>query len=499
MKNILDKSSIQAWDRYTILNEPIKSIDLMWRASQAFCKIFETFNYHVDRPIHIFCGSGNNGGDGIAIGLILDKAFRNIHIHLLSIGTASKDRIEMAKRLNQASHIPVSTYEENNMPDIHLENNAIVIDAIFGVGINSQIRAPWDSIIDSINKTSNDVVAVDNPSGLLMNVPSVGSVIKADHTITFQSIKLSHIVPENGKYLGKLHVADIGLLKEFEPDHILAKYIEASDIKPLIQARSKFSHKGTFGHACIIGGSYGMMGAVILAAEACLRTGAGKLTLQSPKAGIEILQTSIPEAMVVANGETNMQWHSNLEDFDSLGIGCGLGQDPDSVGPLTQLLNEIKKSIVVDADALNILAANNHVDLLPYECIITPHLKEFDRLFGQHRDQFQRFITARSKAKELNIIIVLKGAYTSIFDNQGNHYVNSTGNPGMATAGSGDVLTGIITGLLAQKYSPVQAAIIGVFLHGMAGDFANNKINEHSIIASDIVAYLSDAYNTLSS
>ena len=453
MKQILDKAAIYAWDQYTIQNEPIKSDDLMWRASSSFCKIFQSLNFNEDIPIHIFCGSGNNGGDGVAIGLILDKAFRNIHIHLLPIGVQSRDLSIMIEKLKKASHIELHEYNAHEISTYPIPNNVIIIDAIFGMGLSKPIKPPWSHLINNLNNAQSKIVAVDNPSGLMLDQISTGAIIKASHTITFQSPKLCQLIPENNIYTGQLHIADIGLHQDYIPEKVDARFIELADVSTILKPRKNFDHKGTYGHAALVTGSFGMMGAAVLSAQACLRSGVGKLTTHVPECGIQIMQTSVPEAMTQSNGELNMTWHPEPGDYDSIGIGCGIGLDPDTKESLFKFLTKLKCPVVIDADGLNLIADKDQIALIPQNSIITPHLKEFDNLFGPHENQFERFKTAKSVAIQYNIIIVLKGAYTSIIDYQGNHFINSTGNPGLATAGSGDVLTGIITGLLAQGYS----------------------------------------------
>ncbi|NNE27427.1 MAG: NAD(P)H-hydrate epimerase, partial [Saprospiraceae bacterium] len=404
MKYVLHKSSIQDWDQYTICEEPIESLDLMWRASNAFCEAFFSLSLEEDRPIHVFCGSGNNGGDGIAISLILDKAFRNVRVHLLTIGTASEERSDMEKQLKASPHIPVTSYTAHQASSISIEAQSIIIDAIFGIGINGPIRAPWNVLIDALNSGGHDIISVDTPSGLMMDQLSQGSIIRAKHTITFQSPKLSQLIPENDQYFGQLHIVDIGLHPDFRPENILASYIEHDDISTLIRSRSNYDHKGSFGHACITGGSIGMMGAIILAARACMRSGVGKLTLNIPSCGMEILQKTVPEAMVMTNGEHNMNWFTQVDHYNALCVGCGLGQDPDTKAPLLKLLDEVQAPLVIDADALNIIADQNKIDFLPDNTVITPHLKEFDRLFGSHNNNFERFETALNMASLHNIV-----------------------------------------------------------------------------------------------
>jgi len=263
-----------------------------------------------------------------------------------------------------------------------------------------------------------------------------------------------------------------------------------------IKRREKFSHKGTYGHALLIAGSYGKMGASVLASQACLRSGVGLLTSHVPRLGYEIIQNSVPEAMISIDPfETVFSEVPELSPFSAIGIGPGLDKMPETQFALKALLQAKPNKLIIDADALNILSENQDwYGLLPENTILTPHPKEFERLAGPSSNSFQRLQIQLQFSAKYNVIVVCKGANTCITFPDGRVFFNSTGNPGMATGGSGDVLTGIIVGLLAQNYSPEDATLIGVYLHGLAGNLAATEFGEYSLIAGDIISHLGKAF-----
>ena len=275
--------------------------------------------------------------------------------------------------------------------------------------------------------------------------------------------------------------------------------VESSDIASIIPQRDTFAHKGTFGHALLIAGSRGKTGAAVLAAKACLRSGAGLLTAHIPACGELILQTAIPEAMIDIDEEQDFITHlEELSKYNSIGIGPGIGCNEKTAGVLLQLFKNATQPLVLDADAINLIAQDKQLQqALPVNSILTPHAGEFDRLAGTSENAYERLKKACQWAVQHQCYIVLKGAYTAICTPNKKCCFNSTGNPGMATAGSGDVLTGIILGLLAQSYSPLNASLAGVFLHGLAGDIAANEKSQESLIASDIIENLGLAFKKI--
>ena len=502
---IFTSAQIHELDRYTIENEPIPSLGLMERAAMALTQTI-TEMYSAAMPVVIFAGPGNNGGDGLAVArLMADKGYQ-VSVYLFNISgslspdcAANKQRIQENKRIKQF----VEVVEEFNPPV--LEANMLVIDALFGSGLNKPLAGGFASLVKYINASPAQVVAIDVPSGLMTedNTYNVrANIIRATHTLTLQQLKLSFLFTENQQFVGNLRVLDIRLSQEGIAK-IEAPYtiVEENDVRKLILPRNAFAHKGQMGNALLIAGSYCMAGAAILAARACLRTGAGKVTINSPKRNIPVLQMSVPEAVIQKGSEETIFAEAvDTEDFSALGVGPGIGQSEQTAIALIAQLRRTQCPIVVDADALNILA--NHrawLQQLPQGIIMTPHPKEFDRLEGHSADSYERLVKASKLAERLKGYIILKGHYTAICCPGGHILFNSTGNAGMATAGSGDVLTGIITALLARGYKPQDACVVGVYLHGLAGDIAAQDMGEESLIASDIINCLPRAFKRIQS
>lgn len=497
---IFSAAQIRAWDQYTIQNEPISSYDLMERASTKFVEWFIAEYPNTDQPIYIFCGSGNNGGDGLAVARLLHQVFYQPTVFQCSIGTRSEDCEKNYQRLKVLKTIELQTIQKED-PFPKLTHQNLVIDAIFGSGLNRPVQGYWAGLIEHINVNSGETIALDIPSGLFSDTTSQGQVtILAKATLSFEKPKLSFFFPENHKAVGNWAFTSIGLHATYDQE-TQSRYhlITETGIKSRIRPRNKYDHKGTYGHALLVVGSYGKIGAGVLAAKACLRTGVGLLTVNAPKCGYEILQSQVPEAMVVADPQEDF-WSKvpKLDHYKAIGIGCGLGQEKPSLEALEEVLKTTESPIVLDADALNIIAQNPHwLSEIPPNSILTPHPKEFQRLFGETRNDFERLELLSSKAVEHELILLLKGAHTVIALPNGECHFNNTGNPGMATGGSGDVLTGMITSLLAQGYSSVDATIVGVHLHGKAGDLAAEDFSENALLPSDLILYIGKVFKSL--
>ena len=495
---ILSPTQTRALDAFTIKTEPIKSIDLMERASNTFVKWFmQHFPNGEKTPVKIICGPGNNGGDGLAIARLLNRKHYGVEVFICNISTKRTPDFEKnLKRIPRQRGLPVLEIKEDAaFPGF--EESAVIIDAIFGSGLNRPIIGYWADLIDYLNQLPNQKVAIDIPSGLFAEKHSNGVTIKADYTLSFELPKLAFFFPENQDKVGDCFIQPIGLDSSFIQNATTDNYLITKKlVQSFIKKRKKFDHKGTYGHALLIVGSYGKMGAAILATKACLRSGTGLVTVHSPICGYEILQISCPEAMMsIDDKEHFFSDISSLENYNTIGIGCGLGQQVLSKEALFDLLANTKAPLVIDADALNILSKNkNQLKNIPSNSILTPHPKEFERLFGKAENDFVRNKLQRAKAKELNCVILLKGANTCVACPDGTCYFNSTGNPGMATGGSGDVLTGLITGLLAQGYTSQKAAILGVYLHGLSGDLAVKEIGQESLLAGDLVNYMGKSF-----
>lgn len=494
---IFNTEQIRHWDTYTIQNEPIESLDLMERASETFARwITEQFPNKLT-PIYVFCGNGNNGGDGLAISRILHQKSYDVKVIVLAFSDRrSIDNQANLKAVQKIKDLHITTlFNMDNLPSI--QGSSIVIDALFGTGLKNELHGFVQDLIRFLNQLNVTRVAVDMPSGLYGDASSNGVIFNADYTYSFEQPKLAFMFPENQKYVGHWRVNSIQLSEEYYLKESTNNYLITNKVALChYKKRRKFEHKGSFGHALLIMGSRGKIGAAVLSTCACLRSGSGLTTVYTPSCGYEILQTSIPEAMVITdNNNSFIGTLPKTDKYNAVGIGCGLGMEDETQKVLGELLQNSSHALVLDADALNIITANpDMLHKIPKDSILTPHPKEFERLFGKTSNDFERNSLQRQKAISLQCYILLKGAHSCIAAPDGICYYNTSGNPGMATAGSGDVLTGIITGLLAQDYSSKAALCMGVYLHGLAGDLGAKELGEESLIARDIIKYLPKAF-----
>lgn len=501
---IFPVEKVREADQHTIINEPIASIDLMERAALQLNK-WITKNISKKHHIIVFAGLGNNGGDGLALSRMLSEKKYNVCVHIIKYSdNTSVDFDKNLVRLKNNTEVKIVNI--SNVKDIPKINSTdIVIDAIFGSGLTRPATGIAGEAIKIINESGAIIIAVDVPSGLFVDsnsTSSKGEIIRADYTLTFQFPKLAFLLPENEFYVGNWHVLNIGLSPEYiNKEKTQHFYMLRQDIQQSLKKRHKFSHKGTFGHALIIAGSYGKIGAAVLASRACLRSGVGLLHTHVPKCGINIMQTASPETMLSIDRYDNyFSQLPVLDKFNVIGIGPGLGTEHQSQMAFKMLIQEASIPMVIDADALNILAENpTWISFLPSGSVLTPHPGEFRRLAGQWVNDFDRLDKQKQLSQKFGVVIVLKGAFTSVSFPDGKIYFNSTGNPGMATAGSGDVLTGIITGLIASGYTSGVAAVLGVYLHGLAGDIAAKKTGYEALIANDIVDNIGKAFKKLTS
>jgi len=499
---LFTSAQIHELDRYTIENEPIKSIDLMERAAKAIANAI-SLEWSNSTPVVVFAGYGNNGGDALAVARILSDKGYDVKTYLFNIsGHLSEDcAANKARMIDKRVTGFVEVTEEFEPP--RLEEGMLVVDGLFGSGLNKPLAGGFASLVKYINNSPAQVVSIDVPSGLMTEDNSYNiraNIIRADLTLTLGQKKLSFLFPENQQLIGRLKILDIRLSQEgiekIESNYSIA---EENDIRPLLLRRNPYAHKGNMGNALIIAGSYGMAGASVLATQACLRSGAGKVHTHTPKQNSMILQISVPEAIIQFDrDETVFSEAVDTEDFDALGIGPGLGTSEQTAVALISQLRRSQCPIVADADAINILA--NHrawIQQLPKGIILTPHPKELERLEGHCNESYERLSKARNLAEQIEGYVILKGHHSALCLPDGHVIFNSTGNAGMATAGSGDVLTGIITGLLARGYKQKDACLIGMYLHGLAGDIAAKELGEESVIASDIIKYLPQAFKRL--
>ena len=501
---IFTAAQIHELDKYTIEHEPIKSIDLMERSARAITRAI-TSRWSPGVPVVVFAGPGNNGGDALAVARMLSDLNYQVQTFLFNIsGKLSADCAENKQRLMTKRGHPLLTEVTQEFDPPQLEEGMLVIDGLFGSGLNKPLAGGFASLVKYINSSKAQVVSIDMPSGLMTDDNGYNvraNIIHATLTLTLQQQKLSFFFPEHQQFIGQLEVLDIGLSQEgIAKTEAHYTMVERGDVSGLLRPRDPFAHKGTMGHGLLVAGSYGMAGAAVLAARACMRAGAGKLTIHTPRRNMAILQTAIPEAVLHTDREETIFSEAVATDgFQAMAIGPGLGTTEQTAIAMITQLRRAQCPVVADADALNILAAKHAwLQQLPKGVILTPHPKEMERLEGQCTDSYERLMKARQLAERLQGYVVLKGHHTAICMPDGHIAFNTTGNAGMATAGSGDVLTGILLGLLTRGYNQQEACLLGVYLHGLAGDLAARDLGQESLMASDIINYLPRAFKVLS-
>ncbi|MDD6553583.1 MAG: NAD(P)H-hydrate dehydratase [Prevotellaceae bacterium] len=497
---IFTNAQIHEHDKYTIEHEPISSIDLMERAAKAIKRAIED-EWSAKTPVVVFAGPGNNGGDALAVSrLLADDGYQvsvylfNIHDHL------SEDCAGNRQRLLDQKKVKFTEIKLDFDPP-ELNADTLVIDGLFGSGLNKPLAGGFAAMVKYINQSDAKVVSIDMPSGLMGEDNTYNirqNILRADLTLTLQQKKLSMFFSENQQYLGRVKVLDIMLSPEFvEKTDSVYQVLEEGQLRRKLMPRNDFAHKGNMGHALLIAGSYGMSGAAILASRACLRAGVGKLTTHTPRRNYEIMQISVPEAVLqMDKEETAFSEPVETAPYSALAIGPGLGQQENTAIAMIAQVRRATCPVVIDADAINILA--NHrawIEQLPQGMILTPHPKEFDRLVGiACNGSFDRLRKAQQMAEQRQAYIILKGHYSALCLPNGHVEFNPTGNSGMATAGSGDVLTGILAGLLARGYSQADACRLGMYLHGLAGDLAIKDLGKESLTAGDLINYLPKAF-----
>lgn len=497
---ILNQEQMQWVDQQTMIDQRISSTELMERAVHELYKCIRNFSWFDPlSPVYVFAGSGNNGGDGIGLARLLGEEGVEVHLFYCDYSTPSADNEYMRKHLPRRKYLTEkSISDRTDFPEIGPDG--LIIDALFGSGINRPIEGLWKEIVEIINShTTNRVISIDIPSGLHPDMVLENAItVHADITLTIGQPKYTFFFPELDKIVGYWVVIDIKMSRE-----ALAKcktdvhYLDTSFINKYANlSRRKFSHKGTYGHALLVNGSYGKMGAAILAARSCLRSGIGLLTCHVPRIGYPIMQVSVPESMVSVD-QHEFYFHTKIDvsGYDAIGIGSGIDHRNGVCEALLHVIQNATVPLVLDADALNILSEHaDWLEELPNDTILTPHPGEFKRLFGSWSDDAEKLDRQRGISRRYGIYIVLKGANSSISCPDGSIYFNSTGNPGMATAGSGDTLTGIITGLCAQCLGAKKAALLGVYIHGLAGDLAVKGNSQISMVSSDITNHLGAAF-----
>ena len=498
---IFSSEQLNEADKITTEKQQISSADLMERAGN---QVFNWLHHRMQGaqvPIHIFCGIGNNGGDGLVVGRLLIESGYNVHMFVVNCSDkrSSNFLINYDRIKNVSNSWPVLLTSGKDFPKI--EEDDIIIDAIFGIGLNRCLDGWVLKLVHYLNALKSFKLSIDMPCGLYANAPQedLDAILKANHTLTFQAPKLSFFLPDTGKLVPYFEVLDVGL----DPDYLLkteplANLITKTEAQAFYKQREKFTHKGNYGHALIIGGSYGKIGAVILAGNGAFRAGAGLVSCFIPKCGYSILQTALPEAMVITDtNETSIT--SISVDFEPkvIAIGMGIGTDSETIVALENLLKKTTSPMVLDADALNCISIETSLlKIIPKNSILTPHLMELERLIGTWTNDYDRLRKVKEFSRKYEVIVVVKGANSMIVRDD-TLFINSSGNPGMATAGSGDVLSGVICGLLSQGYEPLIAAVFGVYLHGSAGNLITQEIGFESLMASDISNAIGKAYLAL--
>ena len=495
---IYSPKQIYEADKATVQKEGIPSYNLMERAGGY---VYEWIHKRLQGqavPIKVFCGIGNNGGDGLVIARLLLKNGYQVDTYVVHCDEKrSPDFLKAYDALkSEVKKWPELIRSKEDFPEITPQD--IVVDAIFGIGLN---RCPDDwvkELFTKINTSKAYTLSIDIPSGMYADRGQEKDdvIIHATFVLSFMSPKLVFFLPDTGKYINMWDTVDIGLDQEFLANTKTdVELITKQEIQQMYKGRSQFSHKGMFGHSLVIGGSFGKMGAVLLAAKAAARAGSGLVTAYVPQIGVPILQTALPEVMV----ETDNFNGKVFEEIEfetaatAIAVGPGMGTDEKTVNAMESFLKSQKIPLVIDADAINCISKRPAlIDQVPELSILTPHPGELERLIGKWDNDFDKLEKTANYAKENNIIICIKGAHTiTIYDMK--LYINTTGNPGLATAGTGDVLTGVITGLLAQNYQPLEAAIMGVYLHGLAADVAVNQYGVEGLIAGDVTEFLGRA------
>jgi NAD(P)H-hydrate epimerase len=502
MMKLFKSDQIKQIDEYTIREEPVESIDLMERAASQLLRWYLS-RFERSKRVFFFIGPGNNGGDGLALARLLDAHGYDCRVYYINFTEkTSEDWKKNLTRLESETSLRVTYLKSGDLFPV-ISTADIIIDAIFGSGLTRPAEGLAAEVISIINQFRAIIISIDIPSGLFGEDNSLNNfefVVRASFTLSFQFPKISFLFAENAAYLGEWFILPIGLSDSAirntdSPFHLT----EEKDLTPILKKRRKFDHKGVYGHGLLVSGSLGKMGAAVLGTSAALRTGIGLITCHIPRCGVVIVQSSVSEAMVEIDENENFISEIGITDnYNAIGIGPGIGTQPETQNALYKLLKTCKKPMVIDADGINILSMNKEwLSMIPAGSVLTPHPKEFERIAGKSENSYQRLVRQIEFSDKYKCVMILKGAYTSVTTPDGKVFFNSTGNPGMATAGSGDVLTGIVLSLLSQGYKPEEAAVLGVYLHGLAGDLAAEESSFESIIASDIINYTGRAFNKL--
>lgn len=490
------------WDAYTIEHEPISSLDLMERAATAVAQVIMS-RWPTDKPVVAFVGPGNNGGDALVVARVLAANGYKVNTYLFNTGEhLSADCRKNKQRAADMPGVNLTEVTTRFDPPV-LTDEHLVIDGLFGTGLSRPLTGGFAVLVNFINASPATVLSIDLPSGLYgEGCPSenAGPIVRADITLTFQRPKLCCYLADSQLYLGKVEVLNIGLLPS-GAEAVNTPYLltEKADVRKLLRVRPPFAHKGTFGHALLIAGSFGMAGSALLAARSCLRGGVGKLTVHTPFQNVCPLQIGIPEAVLHLDDDDKIFTRPvPTAQFSAVALGPGLGAENATMSAVVEQISHTPKPLVIDADGLNILASHSGwIERVPAGTILTPHPLELSRLCGCSMNSADLLDHAQKLAARQNVYVVLKGHNTAVCVPNGRVFINPTGNSGMATAGCGDVLTGLLLSLLGQGYEPQEACVLGVYLHGLAGDLALAAKSSEGLIASDLIDFLPQAFHVL--
>ena len=492
MLPLLTAPQIRDADAYTIAHEPVAAIDLMERAAMAFAEAFYHHFPQIKSKIAVYCGTGNNGGDGLAIARLLHGfGYDLIDVKVARFSERSTDNFNTNLERLKATRVPITEIKPGE--DFAEENAEIIIGALLGTGLNKALASDFKRLVEYLNSLNRTVVSVDVPAGLFADgeVPATATVLRSDLVITFQQPKINFLLPESGPHIGRWETLDIGIDKNFTIS-VNSPYqlVQEEDIRSKLKPRHRFSNKGSYGHTLVVAGQPETMGAALLASSAAVHAGSGLTSACVPESGLIALNSYLPEVMAIVRKPDELP-SIGWEKFTTIAVGPGLGKDAMSLALFGLVLENYHNPIVIDADALNMLAENPGLwEFVPKGSIITPHMKEFDRLFGEHNNWWQRLQTGREKAREHGIYVVLKNDYSITITPDDRLYFNSTSNAAMASGGMGDVLTGVIAALLAQQYSAEDACIIGNYIHGKAGDDLALPGRAYVVLPSQLISQL---------
>lgn len=493
MNLILNNRQILDWDLYTIQHEPITSIDLMERAALK-CTQWILEHFTTNHNFIVFAGPGNNGGDGLAIARQLLDAGAEVQVLYDKQVNVSQDNQHNYLRLQHTYPHSIRSYHDT----LSYNDQSIVIDAMFGTGLHSSLRSPWAERALRINAMNTTTVSIDIPSGLSADTYIDSAVVvNAHYTLSFECFKIAFIFPETGQYCGQIILLPIGLHPHYlNTLSIQSILMDKERALSFYKVRNPFSHKGSHGHTLLACGSRGKIGAAILAANACLRSGTGLVTVLIPTQEYPILAAAVPEAMTIAYDDNHFQ--IDLTKYEAIALGCGMGTHQLATDIVAQCIQKSTIPLLLDADAITILSLHpSYLDALPAQSLLTPHPIEFDRLFGHHIHSFARHQTAAMQAIERQLFILLKGRYSILYCPNGDQIVNTSGNASLAKGGSGDTLSGIIAALMAQYRDTGTAAALGMYLHGLAADYCASQSGIEAITATDICLALKEVFHQL--